>query len=188
MSLNKLDKEKIIDIIDFIITEDGCDPETFNEYMNDSYNGIEEFFNKIRTSKKVFDMHHEDVDFIFHVYVDNFDLIEDGELTVDNIELPEPVDSVVQTRCFVSKSGDEIYQQRGNWYSEHSVWWDYYMGHFYPNDGDLLDSDYNRYEMDEWEISEFRTLEKNTNESKEQRLKKLFMLKELVDKKIKEIL
>ena len=51
MSLNKLDKEKIIDIIDFIITEDGCDPETFNEYMNDSYNGIEEFFNKIYAYK-----------------------------------------------------------------------------------------------------------------------------------------
>jgi hypothetical protein len=31
MSLNKLDKEKIIDIIDFIISEDGCDPETFQE-------------------------------------------------------------------------------------------------------------------------------------------------------------
>ena len=52
MSLNKLDKEKIIDIIDFIITEDGCDPETFNEFMNDTYSGLEEFANKIRTSKK----------------------------------------------------------------------------------------------------------------------------------------
>ena len=188
MSLNKLDKEKIIGIIDFIISEDGCDPETFNEYMNDTHNGIEDFAQKIRTSKKVFNMGHDYVDFIFHVYVENFDLIEESELTPDNIQIPERVESVIETRCYVSKSGDENWEQTGDWYSEHSVWWDYYYGNFYPNEGNLIDDDYNRYDMDEWEVRRFKPLEKNTNESREQRLKKLFMLKELVDKKIKEIL
>jgi hypothetical protein len=133
-------------------------------------------------------MGHDDVDFIFHVYVENFDLIEESELTPDNIQIPERVESVIETRCYVSKSGDENWEQTGDWYSEHSVWWDYYYGNFYPNEGNLIDDDYNRYDMDEWEVRRFKPLEKNTNESREQRLKKLFMLKELVDKKIKEIL
>jgi hypothetical protein len=45
------------------------------------------------------------------------------------------------------------------------------------------------YEMLEWEIEDFNVLSgDDVKESKEDRLKKLLMMKEIVDRKIKELL
>jgi hypothetical protein len=93
------------------------------------------------------------------------------------------------TKCLVSTSGFEYYEYNRKLYSEKSIYWLYEQGDFYPNDGKLVDEDESMYEMLEWGIDEFKVLSGNdVKESKEDRLKKLLMMKEIVDRKIKELL
>ena len=86
-----------------------------------------------------------------------------------------------------SKSGFEYYSYKKNIYSIKSIYWEYDQGDFYPNDGKLVDEDEGNYEMHEWEIWD-SSIDDNVKESKEERLKKLIAIKEIVDKKIKELL
>jgi hypothetical protein len=86
-----------------------------------------------------------------------------------------------------SKSGFEYYEYNENIYSLKSIYWKYENGSFYPNDGKLVDEAEGNYEMHEWEIED-SSINENVKESKEERLKKLLMIKEIVDRKIKELL
>jgi hypothetical protein len=86
-----------------------------------------------------------------------------------------------------NKSGFEYYESEENIYSLKSIYWKYDNGSFYPNDGKLVDDDSSDYEMLEWEIYD-SSIKNNVKESKEERLKKLLMMKEIVDRKIKELL
>ena len=183
-----LSKEQILQIIEFIVNEDDCDTGVFAKYINESnYWGIYEFSNQIKTTKKIFDLDEYDIDFLFHVYSDNYDLILKDNLTVENMVIPVKKNYDITTKCMYSKSGFEYYEYNENIYSLKSIYWKYENGSFYPNDGKLVDEDEGNYEMHEWEIED-SSINENVKESKEERLKKLLMIKEIVDKKIKELL
>lgn len=182
-----LSKEQILQIIDFIVNED-CDTGVFAKFTNESnYWGIYEFSNRIKTTKKIFNLDEYDIDFLFHVYNDNYDLILKDKLTAENMVIPVKKNYDFTTKCLYSKSGFEYYAYQKNIYSIKSIYWEYENGDFYPNDGKLVDDDSNNYEMHEWDIDDY-SINKNVKESKEERLKKLLMMKEIVDKKIKELL
>lgn len=181
-------KEQIIQIIDFIISEDDLTPDKFVKYGNESNVwAIEYFSNNITTSVKVFNLDSDDVDFIFHFYLENYKKILDNSLTVENMVIPVKKNYDLTTKCMYSKSGFEYYSYKKNIYSIKSIYWEYDQGDFYPNDGKLVDEDEGNYEMHEWEIWD-SSIDDNVKESKEERLKKLIAIKEIVDKKIKELL
>jgi len=183
-----LSKEQILQIIDFIVNEDGCDTGVFAQFMPESNMwGIEEFEKRIPTSKKIFNLDEYDVDFLFHVYNNNYDLILKDELTAQNMVIPVKKNYDITTKCTYSKSGFEYYAYEKNIYSLKSIYWEYNHGDFYPNDGKLVQDDDINYEMFEWEIDD-ASINENIQESKEERLKKLLIMKEIVDRKIKELL
>ncbi len=183
-----LSKEQILQIIDFIVNEDDCDTGVFAKYINESnYWGIYEFSNRIKTTKKIFNLDEYDIDFLFHVYSNNYDLILKDNLTAENMVIPVKKNYDITTKCMYSKSGFEYYEYNENIYSLKSIYWKYENGSFYPNDGKLVDEAEGNYEMHEWEIED-SSINENVKESKEERLKKLFMIKEIVDRKIKELL
>jgi len=152
-----------------------------------NYWGIYEFSNRIKTTKKIFDLDEYDIDFLFHVYSNNYDLILKDNLTAENMVIPVKKNYDITTKCMYSKSGFEYYEYNENIYSLKSIYWKYENGSFYPNDGKLVDEAEGNYEMHEWEIED-SSINENVKESKEERLKKLFMIKEIVDRKIKELL
>jgi ligand-binding SRPBCC domain-containing protein len=149
--------------------------------------GIEEFEKRISTSKKIFNLDEYDVDFLFHVYNNNYDLILKDKLTAQNMVIPVKKNYDITTKCTYSKSGFEYYAYEKNIYSLKSIYWEYNHGDFYPNDGKLVQDDDINYEMFEWEIDD-ASINENIQESKEERLKKLLIMKEIVDRKIKELL
>lgn len=181
-------KEQILQIIDFIINEDDLTPDKFVKYENEfNHWSIEGFAKNIKTSVRVFDLDSENIDFIFHCYLENYKKILDDSLDVNNLIIPVKKNYDITTKCMYSKSGFEYYEYQKNIYSIKSVYWEYELGDFYPNDGKLIDEDEGNYEMHEWEIWD-SSIDKNVKESKEERLKKLLIMKEIVDKKIKELL
>jgi hypothetical protein len=188
-----LSKDNIISIIEFLIEEDGITPDVFEKISKHKRSSIEEFNKQIRTTRRVFDLYVSDVDFIFHLYLDNYDLIKSGNLTENNIKLPQEKNFNIVTECTFHKSGYEYYRYKEKLFSINSLWWLYDTGNFYPNDGELIDEEETHYEMDNWDLSKFEEIKdlkesiENVSESREE-LKKLFMMKELVDKKIKELL
>ena len=183
-----LSKEQILQIIEFIVNEDDCDTGVFAKYINESnYWGIYEFSNLIKTTKRIFNLDEYDIDFLFHVYNDNYDLILKDDLTAENMVIPVKKNYDITTKCMYSKSGFEYYAYKENIYSLKSIYWKYENGSFYPNEGKLVDDDEGNYEMHEWEIVD-SSISDNVKETKEEKLKKLFMMKEIVDRKIKELL
>jgi hypothetical protein len=185
-----LSKEQILQIIEFIIDDDDLSPDKFLRFASESNHwGIDGFKKNIRTTIRVFNLDDDDIDFIYHVYYDNNDLLLKDNLTVDNMVIPIKKNYQFTTKCLVSKSGFEYYEYNQKLYSEKSIYWLYDQGDFYPNDGKLVDEDESMYEMLEWEIEDFNVLSgNNVKESKEDRLKKLLMMKEIVDRKIKELI
>ena len=182
-------KEQMLQIIEFIIEEDDCDTGLFTKFLSESNHwGIDGFKRQINTSIKIFNLDDDDIDFFYHLYAENFDLILKDQLTVENMKIPVKQNYDFSTRCLVSKSGFEYYEYKRYVYSEKSIYWLWEQGDFYPNDGNLVDDDINNYEMHEWEIEGFQLSTDNVKESKEQRLKKLLIMKEIVNKKIKELL
>jgi hypothetical protein len=184
-----LSKDQIIQIIEFIIDEDGVTPDMFSKHLNQSNVwAIEGFSKSIKTSIRVFDLSSDNIDFIFHCYSENYDTILKQNLNLDNLIIPEKKNYDFTTRCMYSKSGFEYYAYKKNIYSLKSIYWEYDQGDFYPNEGKLVDEDESgSYEMHEWEIWD-SSIDNNVKESKEERLKKLIAIKEIVDKKIKELL
>lgn len=189
-----LSKDNIISIIEFLIEEDGITPDVFDKITKHKRSAIDEFNMDSKTTRRVFDLYEADVDFIFHVYLDNYDLIKSGNLTVDNIKIPQEKNFKIETECTFHKSGFEYYKYKKKLFSINSLWWYYDTGDFYPNDGELINEEYTDYEMSDWHIYKFEEVKdlkesiENVSESREDKLKKLFMMKELVDKKIKELL
>lgn len=189
-----LSKDNIISIIEFLIEEDGITPDVFDKITKHKRSTIDEFNMDSKTTRRVFDLYEADVDFIFHVYLDNYDLIKSGNLTVDNIKIPQEKNFKIETECTFHKSGFEYYKYKKKLFSINSLWWYYDTGDFYPNDGELINEEYTDYEMSDWHIYKFEEVKdlkesiENVSESREDKLKKLFMMKELVDKKIKELL
>lgn len=189
-----LSKDNIISIIEFLIEEDGITPDVFDNIAKHIRSAIDEFNSSTKTTRRVFDLYESDVDFIFHVYLDNYNLIKSGNLTENNIKLPQEKNFKIETECTFHKSGFEYYRYKKKLFSINSLWWHYDTGYFYPNDGELINEEEAHYEMDDWAISKFEEINdlkesiENVSESREDKLKKLFMMKELVDKKIKELL
>lgn len=189
-----LSKDNIISIIEFLIEEDGITPDVFDNIAKHIRSAIDEFNSSTKTTRRVFDLYESDVDFIFHVYLDNYNLIKSGNLTENNIKLPQEKNFKIETECTFHKSGFEYYRYKKKLFSINSLWWHYDTGYFYPNDGELINEEEAHYEMDDWVISKFEEINdlkesiENVSESREDKLKKLFMMKELVDKKIKELL
>jgi len=189
-----LSKDNIISIIEFLIEEDGITPDMFNKISKYERMSIDEFNNQIRTTRRVFDLYEADVDFIYHVYLDNYDLIKNGNLTENNIKIPELKAFKIETECTFHKSGYEYYRYQKELFSINSLWWHYDTGDFYPNDGEFINEEDAHYEINDWNIFKFEEIKdlkesiENVSESREDKLKKLFMMKELVDKKIKELL
>lgn len=189
-----LSKDNIISIIEFLIEEDGITPDVFEKITKHIRSAIDEFNSSTKTTRRVFDLYESDVDFIFHVYLDNYNLIKSGNLTENNIKLPQEKNFKIETECTFHKSGFEYYRYKKKLFSINSLWWHYDTGYFYPNDGELINEEEAHYEMDDWVISKFEEINdlkesiENVSESREDKLKKLFMMKELVDKKIKELL
>jgi len=189
-----LSKDNIISIIEFLIEEDGITPDVFDNITKHIRSAIDEFNSSTKTTRRVFDLYESDVDFIFHVYLDNYNLIKSGNLTENNIKLPQEKNFKIETECTFHKSGFEYYRYKKKLFSINSLWWHYDTGDFYPNDGELINEEDAHYEMDDWAISKFEEINdlkesiENVSESREDKLKKLFMMKELVDKKIKELL
>jgi hypothetical protein len=183
-----LSNEQILQIIDFIVNEDDCDTGVFAKFISESnYYSIEGFSNLIKTTKRIFNLDRYDIDFLFHVYNDNYDLILKDNLNAENMVIPVRNNYTITTKCMYNKSGFEYYESEENIYSLKSIYWKYDNGSFYPNDGKLVDDDSSDYEMQEWEIYD-SSIKNNVKESKEERLKKLLMMKEIVDRKIKELL
>lgn len=183
-----LSNEQILQIIDFIVNEDNCDTGVFAKFISESnYWSIEGFSNLIKTTKRIFDLDSYDIDFLFHVYNDNYDLILKDNLNAENMVIPVRNNYTITTKCMYNKSGFEYYESEENIYSLKSIYWKYDNGSFYPNDGKLVDDAEGNYEMHEWEIED-SSINENVKESKEERLKKLLMMKEIVDRKIKELL
>ena len=189
-----LSKDNIISIIEFLIEEDGITPDVFDNIAKHIRSAIDEFNSSTKTTRRVFDLYESDVDFIFHVYLDNYNLIKSGNLTENNIKLPQEKNFKIETECTFHKSGFEYYRYKKKLFSINSLWWNYDTGYFYPNDGELINEEDAHYEMDDWTITKFEEITdlkesiENVSESREDKLKKLFMMKELVDKKIKELL
>ena len=183
-----LSNEQILQIIDFIVNEDNCDTGVFAKFISESnYYSIDEFSNLIKTTKRIFNLDRYDIDFLFHVYNDNYDLILKDNLNAENMVIPVKKNYDVTTKCMYNKSGFEYYESEEYIYSLKSIYWKYDNGSFYPKDGKLVDDDSSDYEMQEWEIYD-SSIKNNVKESKEERLKKLLMMKEIVDRKIKELL
>lgn len=184
-----LSKDNIISIIEFLIEEDGITPDVFDNIAKHIRSAIDEFNSSTKTTRRVFDLYESDVDFIFHVYLDNYNLIKSGNLTENNIKLPQEKNFKIETECTFHKSGFEYYRYKKKLFSINSLWWHYDTGYFYPNDGELINEEDAHYEMDDWVISKFEEINdlkesiENVSESREDKLKKLFMMKELVDKK-----
>lgn len=189
-----LSKDNIISIIEFLIEEDGITPDEFDKLNRYERSAIDNFSNQTKTTRRVFDLYEADVDFIYHVYLDNYDLIKSGNLTEDNIKIPQEKTFKIETSCTVHRSGYEDYRYKKKLFSIKSLWWHYDTGDFYPNDGELINEEDAHYEMNDWHVSKFEEVKdlkesvENVSESREDKLKKLFMMKELVDKKIKELL
>lgn len=189
-----LSKDNIISIIEFLIEEDGITPDVFEKISKNKRMSIDDFNNNTKTTRRVFDLYESDIDFIFHVYLDNYNLIKSGNLTENNIKIPELKAFKIETECTFHKSGYEYYRYQKDLFSINSLWWHYDTGDWYPNDGELINEEDANYEMSDWNISKFEEIKdlkesiENVSESREDKLKKLFMMKELVDKKIKELL
>jgi hypothetical protein len=84
-----LSNEQILQIIDFIVNEDNCDTGVFAKFISESnYYSIEGFSNLIKTTKRIFDLDSYDIDFLFHVYNDNYDLILKDNLNAENMVIP----------------------------------------------------------------------------------------------------
>ena len=189
-----LSKSNIISIIEFLIDEDNITPSTFTSITKTNRDSIDNFNHLAKTTRKVFDLSEADIDFLFHTYLENFFLIEKNELSESNISIPTRKKFEIITECSVHTSGFEDYRYQKELFSINSLWWHYDTGDFYPNEGELINEDTADYELNDWNVSKFQQINnleesiKNVSESREDKLKKLFMMKELVDKKIKELL
>lgn len=177
-------KEQILQIIDFIINEDNITTGMFALIID---NGISDFYEQIKTSRKIFNLTRSDVDFFYHFFEANYNLILKDNLTIDNMVVPVENEYTFYVSCDVVKYGKENYRYTENLYSEKSIIYNYENGTWDPNDGKLIDEDYDEYELNGWNITDI-FISKNITETNEERLKKLLVIKEIVDKKIKELL
>ena len=79
-------KEQMLQIIEFIIEEDDCDTGLFTKFLSQSNHwGIDGFKRQINTSIKIFNLDDDDIDFFYHLYAENFDLILTFDFIVSDI-------------------------------------------------------------------------------------------------------
>jgi len=186
-----LNKEQILQILEFFKEMDTITPQVFEGLIG--LKGMIRFHDIISPDLKYFGLQNESekyADFFFHLYGLNLDKIKNNTLTVDNLQIPQlkPYSFDLVVNVNVNKA--EIYTFKDyEAYSQNTIRWDYYSGVFDFIDGefeseetydsDVIDVNFENFEVDN---------SNSVKESKENKLKKLFKMREIIDNKIKDLI
>ena len=188
-----ISKEKALDIIDFIIDSGQFNASLFRFYskLNSSVAKFGEMYGKLL---KYISMSNDDeIDFVFHLFLENIDSIENNTLSIDNILIPELQKFIMEYTLVTNKTDAEYWRDSFNGYSEKSIHYESENGNWYPTDGELQDSETRDSEIADWWFDSVVPYKKefdNVNESKisnQDKVEKLIKMKKIIENKIKEL-
>lgn len=188
-----ISKEKALDILEFIIDSGEFDLSLFKFYskVNSAVQKFYERYGKILKYINISDS--TQIDFTYHLVLENIDLIENKTLSVDNIIVPKLQKFVMEYTVVVNKTDAEYWRDTFNGYSEKSIFYDEESGNWYPTDGELVDSETTDYGIADWWFDSVVPYKKefdNVNESKisnQDKVEKLIKMKKIIENKIKEL-
>jgi hypothetical protein len=186
-----LNKEQILQILEFFKEMNTITPEVFEGLTG--LKGMLNFHDIVSRDFKYFNLQKESekyADFFFHLYGLNLDKIKNDTLTVDNLQIPQLKPYSFDLVQYVTLLEKQIYTfKKYDAYSQNTIRWDYYMGVFDHTDGVFEDEQIIDMDVTDSELKNFKVNNSNSvKESKEDKLKKLFKMREIIDNKIKDLI
>lgn len=188
-----ISKEKALDILEFIIDSGEFDLSLFKFYskVNSAVQKFDEHYGKLLKYVNISDS--DEIDFVFHLVLENIDLIENNTLSIDNIVIPTLQKFVMEYTVVVNKTDGEYWRDTFDGYSEKSIYYSEENGDWHPSDGDFVDSETRDSEIVDWwydSVVPYKKELDNVNESKmsnQDKVEKLIKMKKIIENKIKEL-
>jgi hypothetical protein len=188
-----ISKEKALDIIEFLIDSEELNLLSFklSSKTNSAVQKFDERYGKIL--KYINISNSTEIDFTYHLVLENIDLIENKTLSVDNIIVPKLQKFVMEYTVVVNKTDAEYWRDTFDGYSEKSIYYSEENGDWYPTDGEFIDSETRDSEIADWwydSVVPYKKEFDNVNESKisnQDKVEKLIKMKKIIENKIKEL-